>query len=151
MRLNLEPVSITEDDATIRAALEAVEPVPLLAAVAALTGDLSILHDDLRPDAASFDPTAGLSPEQMTTARDLAAAALARYRDEGCEARPVSAPAVMRRILEFLAGGEIEDDYVAVMTEELALNGTDLRAPQWCTHTHAHARAHTPMHMHAEA
>ncbi len=131
MHLNPETLPITEDDVAIRAALEAVEPVPLLAAVAAFTGDLSILRDDLRPDAASFDPTAGLSPEQLTTARDLAAIALARVRDEGSVPNVTLRPNDLRRILEFLAGGEVDDDYVAVMTEELALNGVDLREPEW--------------------
>ena len=125
------PLPITESDAEIAAAIAAVQPIPLLAAVAALTGDLSVLRDDLRPDVGSFDPDAGLGPDQIAAARTLAAAALAAYRDAGSVARPDPDPADLRRIIEFVAGGPLADDYVSVMTEELALGGDDLRAPDW--------------------
>jgi 4-hydroxyacetophenone monooxygenase len=131
MRLHPEPQPVTATDEEIRAAVAEVQPVPLLAAVAALTGDLTVLRDDLRPDVGSFDPDAGLGPDQLATARDVAAAALARYRDAGSMPAPSPDPGDLRRILEFLAGGPVADDYVAVMTEELALGATDLRAPAW--------------------
>ena len=131
MRLHPDPIPITESDEEIAAAIAAVAPVPLLAAVAALTGDLSVLRDDLRPDVGSFDPDAGLGPDQIEAARALAGAALAAYRDAGSVAAPQPDPADLRRIIEFMAGGPISDDYVAVMTEELALDGADLRAPMW--------------------
>ena len=84
MQLNPDPLPITAGDDEIRRALEDVEVPPLLVAVATLTGDLSLLRDDLAPSAAeSFDPTAGITPEQAATARDLAAAALARHRGRG--------------------------------------------------------------------
>ena len=70
MRLHPEPQPITATDEEIRAAVADVQPVPLLAAVAALTGDLSVLRDDLRPDVGSFDPDAGLGPDQLAAARD---------------------------------------------------------------------------------
>ena len=37
--------------------------------VAALTGDRSVLRDDLAPDVGSFDPDAGLGPDQIAAAR----------------------------------------------------------------------------------
>ncbi len=78
MQLNPDPLPITAGDDEIRRVLEDVEVPPLLVAVATLTGDLSLLREDLAPsNAESFDPTAGITPEQAATARDLAAAALA--------------------------------------------------------------------------
>jgi 4-hydroxyacetophenone monooxygenase len=131
MRLHPDPIPITESDAEIDAAIAAVAPIPLLAAVAALTGDLSVLRDDLAPDVGSFDPDAGLGPDQIAAARALAGEALAAFRDAGSPTVPHPDPADVRRIIEFLAGGPVADDYVTVMTEELALGGADLRAPTW--------------------
>ncbi len=142
MQLNPDPLPITAGDDEIRQALEAVEVPPLLVAVATLTGDVSLLRDDLAPAAAeSFDPTAGITPEQAATARDLAAAALARHRDAGAAPAAPPDPATLRRMLEFLAGRPVEDDYIALMTEELALDGQDLRAPDW---RHADVAADRP-------
>ena len=132
MRLNPSPVAITESDEAILAALADIEPPPLLAAVACLTGDLSILRADLAPAASeSFDPTAGVTPEMAETARQLAAEALGRFRDGGCVPVPPPDASALRRMLEFFAGREIEDDYATLMIEELALDGVDLRAPAW--------------------
>jgi 4-hydroxyacetophenone monooxygenase len=131
MQLHPVPLPIGASDELIAAAVADVAPTPLLAAIAALTGDLSLLRDDLRPDTGSFDPNAGLSEEQLEASRALAVAALGTFRDAGCTPAPPPSPEALRRILEFLAGGPVSDDYVAVMTEELAPAGADLRAPDW--------------------
>ncbi|MBK5288432.1 MAG: NAD(P)/FAD-dependent oxidoreductase [Acidimicrobiia bacterium] len=132
MRFDPEPQPITETDVEIAAALAEVDTPPLLAAVACLTGDFSILRDDLRPTAAeSFDPTAGISPEQATAARRLAAETLGRYRDAGNVPAPPPDAETIRRTFEFLAGAPVEDDYATLMTEELAIDGVDRRAPEW--------------------
>src|SRR5689334_14390439 len=107
MHLHPDPTPITESDTDIAAAVATVPPVPLLAAVAALTGDLTLLRDDLRPDVGSFDPDAGLGPDQIAAAHELAAKALAAYRDAGSIPAPDPDPGELRRILEFLAGGPV--------------------------------------------
>ena len=123
---------ITASDAEILAMVAEIETPPLLAAVAGLTGDRSLLRPELRPSASqSFDPTAGITPAAAAESRALAAAALGRYRDGGSVAAPPPDTGAVRQMLEFLAGGPIEDDYAALMTEELALDGVDLRAPGW--------------------
>ena len=132
MQLHPEPRPVTATDAEIAAALEGVETPPLLVAVASMTGDLSLLRDDLRPSASqSFDPTAGITPEQAATARRLVAEALGRFRDGGSIPAPPPDPATVRTLLEFMAGTTIDDDYIALMTEELAIDGVDRRAPEW--------------------
>ena len=132
MRLDPAPKPITATDAEILAALAEIDTPPLLAAVATLTGDLSLLRDDLKPSAAqSFDPTAGVTPEQAAVSRRLAADALGRFRDAGSVGAPSPDPSAVRTMLEFLAGSPVDDDYIALMTEELAIDGVDRRAPEW--------------------
>src|SRR5688500_12899515 len=113
MRLDTTAAPITDDDATIRAALEDVEVVPLLVAVAGVTGDRSILREHLRPDPLLWlQPDAGMTPEQMAEACDLATGALGRWRDAGCPAR-TSAPDLdeIRELVDFIAGGTLTDEY----------------------------------------
>jgi 4-hydroxyacetophenone monooxygenase len=132
MRLNPPAEPITDDDATIRAAIDAANLVPLVAAVAQVTGEHGILRDDLRPNLGiPFDKTFGLTDAQHAELRDLAAAALARFRDRGCARAPLPEGEDLRRILDWMAGGTVEDAYLRLLTEELALGGADLRAPAW--------------------
>src|SRR4029077_6007187 len=93
---SIEP--IVESDDEIKTALEQAELPPLLAALAYVTGDLSLLRDDLRPNPMLLAlPQGGLSEEQQATARALARAALTRFRDGGSRpAPPPSADALAR-------------------------------------------------------
>src|SRR5256714_15688593 len=78
----IEP--ITESDEEIRELLEAAEIPPLLPALAYVTGDLSLLRDDLRPNALMLAlPQGGLDDTQLAAARELALQALIRLRDNG--------------------------------------------------------------------
>ena len=131
MQLNPAPKPITVGDDEILAALADIETPPLLAAVATLTGDLSILSADLQPSAAeSFDPDRRDHPragDPGPRARRRGPGPVPRRR--GCRPAPPPEPAAVRRMLEFLAGGPVDDDYIALMTEELGLDGVDHRAP----------------------
>jgi 4-hydroxyacetophenone monooxygenase len=138
VRLNPDPRVIDDDDATILAAVEAATPAPLLAAVAQITGRIDLLRDDLRPDPSNMlDPTGGLSPEQVGEIRRLAADALIAFRDGGCERARRPGDLDLVRIIEYVAGGPVDADYVPLLHEELALSG-DERAPGW------HRRDHDP-------
>lgn len=132
MELHPDPRPITASDAEILAALAEVDTPPLLAAVATLTGEYDLLRDELRPDPnAVFDPSCGISDEHLAQSRAAAAAALGRYRDRGgVPAPPPDAPTT-RRMLDFIAGGSVSEDYLGVLTEELALGGIDHRAADW--------------------
>jgi len=132
VRFHPDPEPITDDDATIRAGVAGVPVAPLLAAVAHLTGDTTILRDELVPDLTMLlDPEGGYTPEQAAAGRELAAAALIRHRDSG--SKPAAPPddVHLRRLVAFVAGGTVDDDYLPLLEEELALDGTDLRAPRW--------------------
>ncbi|WP_205761499.1 flavin-containing monooxygenase [Arthrobacter mobilis] len=77
---------ITEDDAFLRRIVETSDLPALMVALAAVTGDFSLLREDLRPPQPPADiigePHGGMSPGQQATARELAFDALKRVRDE---------------------------------------------------------------------
>jgi 4-hydroxyacetophenone monooxygenase len=127
----IEP--ITESDAEIRAALEPAEIVPLLAALAYLTGDLSLLREGLRPDALLLTmPQSGLTDAQLAEARELAYESLIRFRDGGSRATAQPPAADVLRIMEFAVGdGADMEAYLPLLEEELAIRGEDRRAPGW--------------------
>src|ERR1044072_2543000 len=92
---------ITESDDEIRRALEEAEIPPLLPALAYLTGDLSLLRADLRPDPMLIAmPQGGLTEDQQAEARQLALDALVRYRDGGCVPAPPPSEDDVLRIME---------------------------------------------------
>jgi 4-hydroxyacetophenone monooxygenase len=132
MRLHADLEPIVEDDAAIRAALDDVDVPPLLATVAQITGDHTVLREHLRPKPdALLDPAVGLTILEQAEARDLAAAALVTWRDAGCPAPEPLALADLEAIIEFLVGDDAASEYLTLLEEELALDGEDRRAPTW--------------------
>ncbi len=130
MTTSIDP--LPDDDATIVSALAVAEHVALVAAVAHITGDLGLLRPELRPDPLLMrEPDAGYTDGQKALAREVCLDGLRRFRDElgGVPARPSEAD--IRTIMEFAAGTEVGDRYVPLLTEELALDGDQLRAPHW--------------------
>ena len=126
----IEP--ITESDDEIRRMLEEAEIPPLLPALAYVTGDLSLLRDELRPDPMLLGmPQGGLTDEQLTAARELALETLIRFRDNGSQPAPPPSDADVLKIMEFSVGGEGMADYLPLLEEELAILGEDRRAPGW--------------------
>src|SRR3954465_11263534 len=100
----IEP--ITESDDEIRQMLLEAEIPPLLPALAYVTGDLSLLRDDLRPDPNLLAlPQGGMSAEQQATARDLAFDALVRLRDHDGPLAPSPWRDNLVQIMEHVVGG----------------------------------------------
>jgi 4-hydroxyacetophenone monooxygenase len=131
VRIDARPQPIEADDEQLAAAVARADVPALLTAVAHLTGDLDLLREDLRPDPDRvMEPDAGLTPEQKAEGRALAAAALCRYRDGGSVPAPPPDDEALRRLVEFLVGPE-PGEWMPVLVEELALDGADLRAPEW--------------------
>jgi len=132
VRFDVEPEPIAASDDEIRASLVDAPIPPLLASVAHLTGDLSIIRDDLRPDLTRvLEPDAGYSHDQIVEARELAAGALFRHRDAGSPKQPPLTATARRRLVEFVNGAPIDDDAESLYEAELALDGADLRRPAW--------------------
>lgn len=123
---------ITAPDAEIQKALIEAQIPPLLAALAYVSGDLSILRPHLRPDPLKMrEEHAGLTPEQLSEAREIALRTLATFRDGGNVVAKTPNDTELRAIMEFATGVEMPADYLPLLQEELSVTGSDLRAPQW--------------------
>ena len=119
------------DDDTIAATVRRSALPPLLAALAQLSGDLSILRDDLRPDPTRvMEPHGGLSTQQRAMAADAATEMLYRLRD-GVAEPPPTATDGLRELMGFTLGSPVTDEYLDLLLEELSVDGDDRRAPQW--------------------
>jgi len=119
---------IVADDQVIRRATEHVD-VALLAALAYVTGDLSLLGEDLRPDLSNpFDPDGGWTPDQRASARQLAFETIVGLRDGKLGPPSPRTEDELRRIMAF-AGAAVTDEHLGLLQEELAVE--DLRAPGW--------------------
>ena len=116
---------ITDDDQTIRAALEDAHVPSLVTALVHLTGDVSFLRGDIKVDTAFLgDPQGGISEEQQARVRALAFEALKAYRD-GAELPPPPSRETVSEMLNFIIGQEVSENYVAFLMEELALEAED--------------------------
>ena len=123
---------ITETDEQIAAMLLEAQLAPLLPALAYLTGDMSLLRADLRPDPLMLNlPFSGYTDEQQATIRELATAALAAYRDGGCVPAPAPTDDQLLQMMEHTVGVDGMAPYLPLLEEELAYKGEDRRAPQW--------------------
>jgi 4-hydroxyacetophenone monooxygenase len=121
----------TATDEQLRAGVEAADVITLLPAIAHLTGDLSVLRDELRPDPLLLmQPDAGFTAEQITATRSIALEALIRHRDAGAPTAPTPTRDALHSMIEFLVGPST-DEWYPVLREELALGGADHRAPAW--------------------
>ncbi|HEX6569337.1 MAG TPA: NAD(P)/FAD-dependent oxidoreductase [Acidimicrobiales bacterium] len=127
---DIAPITASDDE--IRRHLADADLQPLLPALAYVTGDLSLLRDDLRPDPLMLSlPGGGFTDEQAAAVRDLALDVLIAFRDGGCRPAPVPSDQDVLRIMEFAAGGAEMADYLPLLEEELAHRGEDRRAPTW--------------------
>ncbi|MFG2044565.1 flavin-containing monooxygenase [Dactylosporangium sp. NPDC048998] len=121
-------MTIHADDAQLRRHLRDAEVPALLMTVAHLTGDTSILRDDLLSDGWLFLPQGGLTARQREEARALAAGVLARLRD-GAPVPPLDAR-MLRRITSWALGMDTAD-LVPLLAEEIVPLGADPKAPGW--------------------
>ena len=125
-----QPV-ITDSDEVIRAALEFID-APLLAALAALTGDESVLRAELTPDLSNpLDPTGGWTEEKVALARQVAFDVITSGRDRGHPDPPAGDRDLTSRIMAFTVGGSLPGAYTDLLLEELGETGQDMRAPHW--------------------
>ena len=104
----------------------------LLIALANALGDLSLLRDDLRPDPARVqEPGAGLTQEQRAAARELAVQSLQLLSEQPPHEVAPADDDTLRRMLAFLIGQPVSDDYLQLLREELGVAGEDVRSPRW--------------------
>ena len=119
--------------AEIEASVAEADLPALLAALAMVTGDESLIAEDLQPPlppmGATIAPQGGMSHEMQEIARLRAVRALMAYRDAGCPSPAVPDSNLLDRIMRFLAKGA-GLEYLPVLRHELGLP-TDMGAPKW--------------------
>ena len=123
---------ITDDDATIAAALEDVSIPTLLVSMIHMSGDLSILDGPLRPAGIYLNEVQGfMSPEDRAAVRARALEVITAYRDAGSVLPPAPSAQDVHRMMSFLVAEEVPAEYVPLVLEELELDGTDVRDHGW--------------------
>lgn len=126
----IQPVAASDEE--LARFLQEAELPAVVPALAALTGNLSLLDDDLRVDPVALAlPQGGLSESQQERVRSLAVEVLGAYRDAGCPAPPPLPDEQMLQIMEFAVGGGDMSEYLPLLEEELSVRGEDRRAPGW--------------------
>ncbi len=119
------------DRALVLDAVVDADLVVLLAAVAHLTEDASLLE---RYDVGAFDHGRGaatLSPDDADEIRALATDVLSRVDPAEVLARPPVSDELLHRIMEFCAGEPIGPEYVGVVREEANFQHEDRRRFRW--------------------
>jgi len=111
-------------DAELERVLAEAQVPCLLAAIAHLTHDVSLIREvgQLTPDPFAGE-LRGMSVEHAERGRALALDALRAYRDAGC---PTPAPLpveIVRELMDFLAGTPVPEAYLPFLLDELALDG----------------------------
>ncbi|MEZ5144276.1 MAG: NAD(P)/FAD-dependent oxidoreductase [Acidimicrobiales bacterium] len=104
----------------------------LLLSMVHMTGDASILHGPLRPAGIYLNEVQGfMSPEDQEAVRAWALDVIREYRDNGCVLPPPPSRETLREMMSFLVAGEVPEEYVPLLLEELELDGTDARDVTW--------------------
>ncbi|NVM98124.1 NAD(P)/FAD-dependent oxidoreductase [Arthrobacter sp. SDTb3-6] len=125
---------ITEDDAFLRRVAETADLPALMIALAAVTGDYSMLRQELRPPQPPVDtvgtPHGGMDEAQRQTARELAFEALRQVRDNALTRANVLSDEQATTILDWLTNGA-NPDYHPMLMHDMALVPQHNGAPRW--------------------
>ncbi|WP_206612412.1 flavin-containing monooxygenase [Prescottella agglutinans] len=124
---------IVEDDDFLEQAVQDAELPALLAALALVNADPSLLADELRPPLPPMDsviaPQGGMSVEAQQLARKVAVDALKAFRDRGSAPAAPPSEEFLARIMRFLTK-DASDDYLPLLRHELGIPN-DYGAPAW--------------------
>jgi 4-hydroxyacetophenone monooxygenase len=125
----------TKADAEIDAALADAHLPTLMMSLVHLTGDAGILSDDMKPayDFFADGKLGGLKPEQQERVRKAAKVAIRKYLAGDHALPPPPSAKTVRRMMDFIVGGEVPERYMGMMMEELAVDGVDQKRPHWET------------------
>jgi 4-hydroxyacetophenone monooxygenase len=124
------------DDAALDAALDSALPeahLPaLLASLIHLTGDASLLTPERKASVIFMgdNRTGGYSPEVQV---DLVARARTAIKAhlKGAPLPPPLPPETVRKMMDWVAGADIPDHYAPFLADELMLDGTSTKTPDW--------------------
>ena len=141
-----EPFTNSDDE--IAAALQDVSIPTLLLSCVHMTNDesvrQSILTGPLKPAGLFLNEVQGyMSEDDKAAARALALDIIRDYRDRGCpEPAPIDR-VLLKQMMTWLVAGEVGDEYVPMMLEEMGLDGRDAREGE--LHSDRSARAEFPV------
>ena len=125
---------ITEDDAFLRRIVENSDLPALMIALTAVTGDYSMLRDELRPPQPPVDtvgfPHGGMDKAQREIARDLAFEALRMVRDKALNRAEALSDEQAATILEWLTNGA-NPAYHPMLMHDMALVPQHNGVPRW--------------------
>jgi 4-hydroxyacetophenone monooxygenase len=115
-------------DADIAAALADVSVPTLLLSCVHITGDASILDGPLKPQGLFLNEVQGfMSEEDKAKARDFALGVICAWRDRGCPEPAPIGRALLQRMMDWLVCESVPDEYVAMLLEEMELDGGGAR------------------------
>lgn len=127
-----EVTAITEDDATIARHLEDLSVPALMCSMVHMAGDPSVLDGIPRPVGVYLNEVQGfMAPEDLAAVRARALEVIRAYRDGGCVAPPPPSDSTVHALMELLVAGEVPEEYVPLLLEELGIDGSDPRAGAW--------------------
>ena len=119
---------ITDDDATIAAALEDVSIPTLMLSLVHMTGDPSLIRGELKPQGLFLNEVQGyMSEPDKAEVRRIALDAIRAYRDGGCRLPDPPRAELLREMMSWLVCEDVPDEYVPMMLEEMELEGADAR------------------------
>ncbi|HQT54900.1 MAG TPA: hypothetical protein PKX06_15690, partial [Phenylobacterium sp.] len=114
--------------------LEAAHQPALAAALVQITGDLHWLRKEWTP---TYTPLSrgetGVPEAEQVKFRSQAKATILDWVAKGSPAPITPDPAALRRMMSFVAGADIPENYADFLNDELAIGGQSSKDPQWDT------------------
>ncbi len=124
---------IDASDEFIRQAVEDADLPALMATLAMITGDTSLITGDLKPPTppmlTAIAPQGGMSHEVQVKAKRLAVEALKKFRDNGSQYKGKPSQTLLDACVSYLISGDLEE-YRPLLEHELGI-ACDLGAPGW--------------------
>jgi 4-hydroxyacetophenone monooxygenase len=142
----LEEAAMTDDAVSLGDAPAEAHLPALVAALVHLTGDTSLIGRDHWP---MYDPfgevkSGGYSDAAQAEIRAKAKAAIEAHM-AGKPLAPIPTEAVVRQMMDFVAGAEIPERYAPFLMEELKMTGEDAKRPDWTSPKLKAAAARLPV------
>ena len=121
--------SIPQDNALIASALEEASIPTLMMSMIHMSGDTSLLEGTIRPAGVFINEYQGyMSEADKATVRAQALEMIKDFRDSGCKLPASPSRETIHRMMNFIVAGDVPEDYVPMMLEEMELDGTDQRS-----------------------
>ena len=97
-----------------------------------MSGDTGLLDGVIRPTGVFINEYQGyMSEENKAVVRAQALEVIKTFRDGDCQLPSPPSNETIHRMMNFIVAGEVPEDYVPMMLEEMELDGTDQRSDAW--------------------